>query len=120
MLKLAHKDLDVWNFSKQLVMEIYRITSCFPKEELFGLTNQLRRASVSVISNFAEGSARKSFIERKRFYEISRSSIVEIDTQIEISISLGLVKNEDIKNLEEILNHLFAMISKMIVKQPID
>lgn len=118
MLKLAHKNLDVWNFSKQLVAEIYRLTSSFPKEELFGLTNQLRRASISVISNIAEGSARKGSTERKRFYEISRSSIVEIDTQIEVSLALGLLKKDDVEKLDEIINHLFAMISKMIIKQP--
>lgn len=91
-LKLAHKDLDVWKYAKQLVVEIYRITQSFPKEELFGLTNQLRRAAVSIVSNIAEGSARKSVNERKRFYEISRSSLVEIDSQLEISIALGFLK----------------------------
>jgi four helix bundle protein len=117
MLKLAHKELDVWKLSKQLVVEVYQITRSFPKEELFGITNQLRRASVSVISNIAEGSARKSGIERKRFYEISRSSIVEIDTQLEISLILGYIKPNDLNTIEKVINHLFAMISNLIKNQ---
>jgi four helix bundle protein len=120
MLKLAHKELEVWKFAKRLVSEVYQMTSTFPKEEMFGITNQLRRASVSVVSNIAEGSSRKSAIEKKRFYEISRSSIVEIDAQLEISVSLGFVKTDDIKSLEETINHVFAMVTKMIEAQKID
>jgi four helix bundle protein len=88
-MNLSHKKLDVWKFSIELVDKIYLLTKTFPKEELFGLTNQLRRASVSVTSNLAEGLSRTSSNEKCRFLEISRSSVVEIDTQIEISVRLN-------------------------------
>ena len=90
MLNLSHKNLDVWKTNLQLVKEIYDLTKTFPKEELFGLTSQLRRASVLVPSNLSEGLARESNAETKRFLDISRSSIVEIDTQLEISLILKL------------------------------
>ena len=80
MLRLAHKQLEVWKVSIDLVSRIYDLTTDFPSSELSGITNQLRRASVSVPSNISEGAARSSHIERKRFYEIARSSLVEIDT----------------------------------------
>jgi four helix bundle protein len=116
MLVLNHKKLEVWKISIELVAEIYRITKLLPKEEIFGLTNQLRRASVSIISNIAEGSARKSSIERKRFYEISRSSIVEIDAQIEIAHKLNYFSQEQIEKLYILIDQIFAMLSKLIQK----
>lgn len=82
MLKLNHKNLNLWLLSIKLVSTIYGITSKYPKEELFGLINQTRRASVSISANIAEGSSRKSLIERKRFYEIARSSLVEVDNHL--------------------------------------
>jgi four helix bundle protein len=80
MLNLSHKDLEVYKISLLLVKEIYKLTRSYPKEEQFVLVTQLRRAAISVCSNLAEGAARKSGREKKRFYEISRSSLVEIDT----------------------------------------
>lgn len=73
-MNLSHKKLDVWKFSIELVDKIYSLTKTYPKEELFGLTNQLRRASISVTSNIAEGLARTSSNEKCRFLEIARSS----------------------------------------------
>jgi len=113
MLQLNHKKLKVWVKSIELVKAIYTLTIRFPKEELFGLTSQLRRASVSVPSNIAEGSSRKSKDERSRFYEIARSSLVEIDTQIIISLELGYLRNDDITELEQLTNEIFAMLSAM-------
>jgi len=74
MLALSHKKLDVYLLSLKLVKEIYKVTGLFPQEEKFGLISQLRRAAVSVCSNIAEGAARRSKLEKKRFYEISGSS----------------------------------------------
>jgi four helix bundle protein len=91
MLNLSHKKLIVWNYALELVELIYSITKNFPKSESFGLTIQLRRASISVISNLSEGLSRNSKIEKCRFLEIARSSLVEIDTQIEISIRLNYI-----------------------------
>lgn len=113
MLDLSHKKLDIWNFSLDLVSKIYSLTSQFPKEELFGLTSQLRRASVSVSSNVAEGLSRTSKLEKIRFLEISRSSLVEIDTQLEIAIKLKLCDKNDLVEIEKLLNSLFAMITSL-------
>jgi four helix bundle protein len=74
MLNLSHKNLDVYNMALKLLKEVYTITKTFPKEELYVLVSQIRRAAISVCSNIAEGASRISKKEKKRFYEISRSS----------------------------------------------
>jgi four helix bundle protein len=116
VLKLNHKNLDVWQLAVKFVSFIYQVTSTYPKEETFGLTNQTRRASVSISSNIAEGASRKSLTERKRFYEIVRSSLVEVDNHIELAKELGYLNLETINDLEEKLNELFAKLSKFIEK----
>src|SRR6056297_2678067 len=88
MLDLNHKRMTVWVKSLELVKLIYKLTSTFPLEEKYGMISQLRRASVSVVSNISEGASRRTFKERSRFYEIARSSLVEVDTQIELSLEL--------------------------------
>lgn len=114
MIKLKHKELRVWKSSLELAIVIYDLTSVFPKSEFYGLTSQLRRAVVSIPSNIAEGSARSSAKERIRFYEISRSSLVEVDTQLEIAHKLKFIENSRLDDLEEHLNHIFAMLSNLI------
>ena len=76
----------------------------------------MRRAAISIPSNIAEGASRKSVVERKRFYEIARSSLVEIDTQLEISLKLEYCAIDKISDLSERMNHLFASISQLIKK----
>jgi four helix bundle protein len=117
MLKLNHKELTVWKKSIDLVKEVYSLTSKLPSDEKFGLTSQIRRASVSVSSNISEGASRKSKIERSRFYEIARSSLVEVDTQIEICLSLKYLDSRDIQELEVLANEVFAMLSAMKAKK---
>lgn len=117
MLKLNHKNLEAWKQSLLLIKEIYVLTKTFPKEELFGITSQLRRASISVASNIAEGSSRKSSAERKRFYEIARSSVVEIDTQLEISLQIGFVEKEELQDIESSVTHVFALLSGLLKSQ---
>lgn len=114
MLKLNHKKLTVWKRSIELVKEIYLITKRFPKEEKYVLVSQLRRAAILVPSNISEGSARKSKVERQRFFEIARSSLVEIDTQIEISMDLEYINVNDIEILTIQANEIFAMLSAML------
>ncbi len=112
MLQLTHKQLQVYQIAMKLVEEVYKITRIFPKDEQFNLTSQLRRAAISVCSNLAEGSARYSKLEIKRFYEISRSSVVEIDTQFDIALNLEYLTKDRIKELESHLESVFKMLSK--------
>jgi four helix bundle protein len=114
MLKLNHKNLKAWEKSLNLIKEVYGLTKRLPKEEMYVLTSQLRRASISVASNIAEGASRKSTIERKRFYQISRSSSVEIDTQVEICKLLNYFKDSGFKNLDTELNNVFALLTAMV------
>src|SRR6056297_70391 len=114
MINLKHKKLDVWQKGIELTVAVYNITGLFPETELYGLSSQLRRAAVSITSNIAEGAARSSAKERNRFYEISRSSLVEVDTQLEIALKLKYIQQNDMKDLNELLNHNFALLSNMI------
>jgi four helix bundle protein len=114
MLELNHKKMDVWETSIVLVKLIYNITNNFPKSEIFGISSQLRRAAVSVPSNIAEGSSRKSSTDRKRFYEISRSSLVEIDTQLEICIEIGYLDKSTTDKISELMNRVFAKLTNLI------
>ena len=101
------KELGVWKKSRLFCSEIYAITSSFPSDEKFGLTNQLRRASVSIPSNIAEGSSRNSNKDFSRFLEIAIGSAYEIETQLLIASDLGFIHQEKsellIKELEEII-----------------
>ena len=116
MLKLNHKQLDVWKTSVDLVKEIYKLTQNFPKDEQYGITSQLKRASVSIVSNISEGLSRNTKLDIRRFLQIARSSLVEIDSQIEISLQLNFCSKEQIQNLDELSNRVFAMLTNMIKK----
>lgn len=106
----SYRDLDVWQRSMRLAKEIYRVTQRFPADERFGLTNQLRRAAVSVPSNLAEGHARFGAGEFSRFISITMGSVAEIETQILLSKDLGYITPEI---TEELLGELDT-IGKML------
>ena len=106
------RDLDIWRRSRIFCKEIYQVTASFPSEEKFGLINQLRRASVSVPSNIAEGASRKSNKDFSRFLEIAIGSCYEIETQLLIANDLGFILNE---KLDILLNNL-EIIVKMTSK----
>lgn len=80
MVKLKHKNCNVWKLSIEFTATIYERIKKFPKSERYGLISQLKRTAISAPSNIAEGAARSSAKKRRRFYEIARSSLVEIDT----------------------------------------
>ncbi len=94
-VRRKHHDLKVWQESMELVTDIYRITNNFPRDEVYGLTSQMRRAAVSVPSNIAEGAARTSNKEFLQFLSIARGSLSELETQIIISINLDYVQDMD-------------------------
>ena len=105
--------MTIWAKSLKLIKEIYRLTDGFPNDEKFGLTSQLRRASVSILSNISEGEARISKKEKRRFYEIACASLVEVDAQIEIAIELKFITESDIRELAQLVNECLAMLSKL-------
>ena len=113
-LQLAHTKLNVYLFSQQLALECYKITKLFPPDEKFALVQQIRRAALSVHLNIAEGASRKSEVERKRYFEIARGSVIEIDTAIGIAYQLLYVKLEELQPLGELIIKNFKLISGMI------
>lgn len=114
MNDFSYKKLIVWQKGMLLVKAIYVISENFPKSEEYNLKNQIRRAAISVTSNIAEGSGRKSEAERKRFYEISRSSLIEIDSQLEASVQLNYFSEAACEEANGLLMEVFRMLSKMI------
>ncbi|GAB6072764.1 four helix bundle protein [Venenivibrio stagnispumantis] len=109
----THKDLDIWKESIELVKMIYEITAKFPKEEIYGLTAQIRRCAISVPSNIAEGAARNSKKEFIQFLYIALGSLSELDTQLIISKSLGYL-NKEHENLFEIIEKIKSKILGLI------
>ena len=113
-LELSHTKLDVFSVSKSFVIACYKETKSFPSEEKFAMVSQIRRAALSVHLNVAEGCSRKSLAERKRFYEIARGSLIEVDTAIDIAIELGYTTKQKLLDLGKLLIRAFQLISKMI------
>jgi len=113
MLK-SYKELKVWQKAYNLCIEIYKITRTFPKEELYGLTSQMRRAAVSVPSNIAEGYGRKTTPEYLRSLYIAYGSSCELETQILLSGDLGLMKAEALNKLQADLGEVERMLKALI------
>ena len=120
MAATNHKDLIVWQKSMDLVVEVYNITKLLPKFETYGLSDQMRRAAVSIPSNIAEGKGRNSSREFVRFLKISRGSYSELDTQLQICLRLGYVNESDLKNVFNLADEVGKMLSGMIRKMDID
>ncbi len=110
----SHKDLDVWKRSVDLVSIIYSLTKGFPKEEIYGLTNQIRRAAVSIPSNISEGAGRNHSREFIQFLFISLGSVSELETQIIISENLKYLLSEDSNKIQRELSELRKMILGLI------
>src|SRR5262245_22191813 len=113
-LQLKHQKLDVYSSSKEFVLECYRISKSLPEEEKYSMITQIRRAALSVHLNIAEGCSRKSEAERKRFYEIARGSLIEIDAALDIADGLGYLKKIDPSILGEKIIKCFKLLSGMI------
>ncbi|HWR32966.1 MAG TPA: four helix bundle protein [Chitinophagaceae bacterium] len=95
-LTLNHQKLEVFSASRQFVLECYKLTKILAADEKFGMITQIRRAALSVHLNIAEGSSRKSDTDRKRYYEIARGSVIEIDAALDVANNLQYYKNADI------------------------
>ncbi len=108
-----YRDLDVWKIAMEFVKDIYKITGKFPKEETYGLTQQLRRAAISVPSNIAEGSGRRSTQEFARFTNIASGSVCEVETQILLAVDLSYITDKEcdllIQKADRISKMLYAL-----------
>lgn len=105
-----YKDLKVWQKSISLANDLYKITEKFPKEEQFGLTNQLRRAVVSISSNIAEGSGRETSKDFAHFVSIAKGSLREIETQLIIANNLDFIDSDKLSDLQEEITELDKML----------
>lgn len=109
----SYKELIVWQKSIELVKEIFILTGNFPKSELYGIISQMRRAAVSIPSNIAEGSARKTLKDYSQFYSIAFGSALELETQIIISKELKLANIEKFKKVDILLDEVLRMLNFM-------
>jgi len=98
---MDYTELDVWKYARKLVKEVYLLTNNFPKEELYALTNQIRRSSISVPSNIAEGIGRQSNKETIHFLFIAKGSLQEVETQLYLSFDLDYISEEQLKSILE-------------------
>jgi len=115
----SFRDLLVWKKGMELVTTVYSLTSKFPKEELYALTSQIRRCSISIPSNIAEGYGRRHKQDYVRFLEIARSSLYELQTQLEISKNINYIDEHELnvileqcKELEKMLNSFIKTIAQ--------
>jgi len=120
----SFEDLDVWKIAKELVLKVYNETTKFPKEELFGITSQMKRAVLSVPANIAEGFGRYHYLDKAKFYLNSRGSLLELKSFVLIALELnfinGVKAEELIKNIDDLgvkLNNLIASTKRKATKQ---
>lgn len=113
-LQLNHQKLQVYDTSRLFVTECYKLTRSLPLDERFGMISQIRRAALSVHLNIAEGASRKSERERKRFFEISRGSIVEIDAALDIAKELGYINKDTCPLLGNTMISCFKLLTRLI------
>jgi four helix bundle protein len=110
----THKDLDLWKDSINMVVEIYRITKGFPKEESYGLTSQIRRAIISIPANISEGSAKNYPAEFIRYLRIARGSLSEFETLLYIAFQLNYLDEICFKTIQGKIFKLNAQLSGLI------
>ena len=109
--KYTYKQLDAYKEAKKLVMMVYAVLKQFPKEETYALSDQLRRAAVSVPSNIAEGSGRTSAKDQAHFLEMAFGSLMEVSCQIDIACDLGYISQEELGLLEQRVRAVAALLS---------
>jgi len=108
----AHEDLDAWKLGMDFVDAIYQLTASFPREEMFTLTSQMRRAAISIPTNIAEGAAKESKKDSLRFYVIARGSLCELETELKIAERQGYVG--DARKLANLLDRESRVLSGLI------
>ena len=113
---MLYKDLIVWQKAMELVKETYLLVKKLPKEEIYALSEQMRRAAISIPSNIAEGYGRKSKVEYSRFLDIARGSLFELETQIHIGIMLDFFSEEDTIKAFELSSEVARILNSIITK----
>jgi four helix bundle protein len=112
----SYQDLVVWQKSYQLALQIYKITKKFPKEELYGLTSQMRRAEISIPSNIAEGYYRQRKLEYVQFLQFSFASGAELETQLLIAHDLKYISEDEYNEINKFLTEVMKMLNSLIRK----
>jgi len=112
----TYRDLQAWQKSMTLVTEIYKILKSFPKDEIYGLTSQMKRCAISIPSNMAEGYGRNSTNEYIHFLRIATGSLYELQTQLEISTNLNYLDKDSFDKLYESSREIERMLSSLIRK----
>ncbi len=107
-------DLIVWKEGHKLVIQVYKVTKNFPAEEIYGITSQIRRASVSVTSNIAEGFSRKNYKEKIQFYYVASASLSEVKNQLLISRDVGYLQVEECNKLVEQIDSAHKLLNRFI------
>lgn len=115
-MESGYKKLVVWRESKNLVVLVYKITNNFPKNEEFALKNQIRRAIVSVVSQIAEGWLRKSIKDKLHYLEIALGSLLEVETQMDISNALGFINEKDYLEFDNLRARVSYLLYKYTTK----
>jgi four helix bundle protein len=110
----SFRDLIAWQKAMTFVVDIYAATEVFPKHEMFCLTNQMRRAAISIPSNIAEGDGRASHVDRRHFLYVARGSSLELQTQVEIAARLGYLKKETAVKLIDQGNEVSRILNGLI------
>ena len=113
----THKDLEIWQLGIELVMDVYKTSKKFPKEEVYGLTAQMRRCAVSIPSNIAEGAARNSKKEFLQFLYIGLGSLSELETQVIIAQKLGYDQLSNIDLIEKLRRKILNFIKYLKAKK---
>ncbi|MBN1372848.1 MAG: four helix bundle protein [Anaerolineaceae bacterium] len=110
------RNLKVWQSAHEVALKTYKATEGFPKSELYGLTNQIRRAAVSVSANIAEGCGRGSDLDFARFLQIAMGSASELEYELLLSRDLGFLKPEDHENLNQGIHKVKQMLASLLKK----
>ena len=113
-MEKPHKKLNAWREAIDLTTAVYHATDDFPREHLFQLTNQMRRAALSVASNIAEGAARQTKKEFANFLHMAQASLSELDTQLEVAKRLSLLHEVQWAKLNARMNHIDKLLSGLI------
>lgn len=112
----SYKDLKVWQKSVELAVDVYTVTKTFPKEELYGLTSQIRRAAFAIPANIAEGYARRHLAEYRQFLRIAFSSGAELETHFLIAYKVHLLRKQDFDRLSSNLSEVMRMLNGLMGK----